>query len=462
MTPDHQQSTASDSAASQNAPELHSFPLGSEDLRRGTRVERARGWYAHRHKRSIQRWARAVADDLTIDDLRKTMERRVPPVIREYFRGGADTEQTLRDNIEAFQRVRLNPSYAVKVEPDLRTTVLGQKISMPVIAAPVGSLRLLWPRGEAVAAKAVGEAGTIVALSTLTGTRLEEVKNAAQGPCWYQLYLVGGRNAALRGIERAKEAGYAALVLTIDTPVTGNRVGHARMKPMDAISGNLKQKAKFGPQMMHHLSWLTSFKADGGAMTFANVILDDGSTMPYADIGAQLRQSAVTWEDVKWIKQAWGDRPIIIKGVHNVKDARLAEQHGASAIVISNHGGRQLDRVLPTLHILNEVAPRLQAEQSKMEILMDGGVRSGSDVVIARALGAKAVLVGRAYAYGLGAGGEAGVQRAFDILRKEIDDTMRQLGCAKLDDLDPSKHLRPYPFSEAGAGLVRVWTSSPA
>jgi hypothetical protein len=171
MTPDHQQSTASDSAASQNAPELHSFPLGSEDLRRGTRVERARGWYAHRHKRSIQRWARAVADDLTIDDLRKTMERRVPPVIREYFRGGADTEQTLRDNIEAFQRVRLNPSYAVKVEPDLRTTVLGQKISMPVIAAPVGSLRLLWPRGEAVAAKAVGEAGTIVALSTLTGTR---------------------------------------------------------------------------------------------------------------------------------------------------------------------------------------------------------------------------------------------------------------------------------------------------
>jgi L-lactate dehydrogenase (cytochrome) len=350
----------------------------------------------------------------------------------------------------------------VKVEPDLRTTVLGQKISMPVIAAPVGSLRLLWPRGEAVAAKAVGEAGTIVALSTLTGTRLEEVKDAAQGPCWYQLYLVGGRNAALRGIERAKEAGYAALVLTIDTPVTGNRVGHARMKPMDAISGNLKQKAKFGPQMMHHLSWLTSFKADGGAMKFANVILDDGSTMPYADIGAQLRQSAVTWEDVKWIKQAWGDRPMIIKGVHNFKDARLAEQHGASAIVISNHGGRQLDRVLPTLHILNEVAPRLQAEHSTMEILMDGGVRSGSDVVIAHALGAKAVLVGRAYAYGLGAGGEAGVKRAFDILRKEIDDTMRQLGCAKLDDLDPSKHLRPYPFSEAGAGLVRVWTSSPA
>jgi L-lactate dehydrogenase (cytochrome) len=231
------------------------------------------------------------------------------------------------------------------------------------------------------------------------------------------------------------------------------------MKPMDAISGNLKKKAQFGPQMMRHLSWLTSFKADGGAMKFANVILDDGSTMPYADIGAQLRQSAVTWEDVKWIKQAWGDRPIIIKGVHNVNDARLAEQHGASAIVISNHGGRQLDRVLPTLHILKVVAPRLQAEHSTMEILMDGGVRSGSDVVIARVLGAKAVLVGRAYAYGLGAGGEAGVKRAFDILRKEIDDTMRQLGCAKLDDLEPSKHLRPYPFSEAGAGLVRVGTS---
>lgn len=402
-------------------------------------------WLESRHKKSAARWAQAVQDAPTIDDLCQLMKRRLPPVVEEYIRGAADQEHTLRDNVEAFRRVRLNPRYAIRLDSiDLNTTVAGQSISLPVIAAPVGSLRLIWPRGEAVAAEVVGDAGTICTLSTLTGTRLEEVKEASKGPCWFQLYLVGGREVATKAILRAKAAGYSTLVLTIDTPVAGNRVGHARMRPMQALNGTIFEKAGFALQMMRHLSWVISHYADGGLMEFPNIELDNGEFMQYSDIGSQLKQSAVTWDDLPWIKEAWGDGPLVIKGIHNLEDAKLAEKHGVQAIIISNHGGRQLDRVLPTLHVLKEVAPAMK--NSHMDILMDGGIRSRSDVVIALAMGAKAVLVGRAYAYGLGAGGAAGVRRAFDILRTEIDDTMRQLGCSSLDELDASLHLRPYPF----------------
>lgn len=395
------------------------------------------------HKHSEKRWARVVAECLTIDDLRQVMQRRVPPVVTDYFLGGSGDEQTLQDNVAAFQRVRFNPNYGIKYDTvDLSTTVLGHTISMPVIAAPVGSLRTLWPQGEAVAARAVGKAGTICMLSTLTGTRLEEVKAATSGPAWFQLYLVGGKQVALKAIARAKAVGYAALILTIDTPVAGLRLRDKRNGSSDLINGTFWQKARFTPMMLRHLSWLTSFYSDGGLMQFVNIELPGGQPMPYADIGQQLQQSAVTWEDLSWIKEAWGGA-IIIKGVHNVHDARLAAEHGAQAIVVSNHGGRQLDRVPPTLHILKEVAPAMK--DSEVDVLLDGGVRSGADVVIALATGAKAVLVGRAYAYGLGAGGEAGVSRAFAILKDGIEHTMRQLGCAAIGDIKPS-HLAPYPF----------------
>ncbi len=396
-----------------------------------------------RHYKSEKRWAQAVGECLTIDDLRKVMELRVPSVVTDYFFGAAGDEQTLRDNVEAFQRARFNPYYGVKFDSvDMSTKVVGHKISMPVIAAPVGSLRTAWPRGEAVAAKAIGKAGTICILSTLTGTRLEEVKSETTGPAWFQLYLVGGKEVALNGIKRAQDAGYSALVLTIDTPVAGLRLRDERNGSKELINGSFWQKAKFTPQMMKHLSWVTSFYSDGGLMEFPNIELPGGRPMPYTDIAKQLQQSAITWQDLAWIKEAWGG-PIIIKGVHNVHDAKLAEQHGAKAIVVSNHGGRQLDRVLPTLHILKDVAPAMK--DSGVDVLIDGGIRSGADVIIALASGAKAVLVGRTYAYGLGAGGEAGVTRAFTILRDGIEHTMRQLGCNSIDLINES-HLAPYPF----------------
>ena len=399
------------------------------------------------HARSEKYWAGEVERCVTVDHLRQVMERRVPPIVREYYRGGADEEITLRDNVEAFRRERFKPRSGVRLDSvELRTEILGHEIDLPVIAGPIGSPRMIWPRGEAVAARAVGAAGTICTLSTLTGTDLEEVRAASTGPCWFQLYLVGGEEVAARGIERARKAGYSALVLTIDTAVPGNRAHHEWMGASRAINGTPLQKLRFAPQMMRYLPWLKSYYSDGGMMQFRNVILSDGTPMPYTDIGTQLRASAISWQHLPWVREVWGEgNPIIIKGVQCVEDAELAVEHGADAIVVSNHGGRQLDRVYPTLYMLKEIAPALKG--SGVKILLDGGIRSGADVVIALAHGADAVLAGRAYVYGLGAGGEAGVRRAFAILRKEIEDTMRLLGCGSIHTLDADNHLLPHPFA---------------
>ena len=350
----------------------------------------------------------------------------------------------MRDNEAAFERTRFAPNYGVKHDSiDMTTNVFGTEISMPVIAAPVGSLRTLWPKGEALSAKAVGEAGTICTLSTLTGTRMEEVKAASSHACWFQLYLVGGRDVATKGIERAKKAGYSALVLTIDTPVAGLRYRDKRNGSVEAINGGMLQKMKFAPQMSQHLSWLTSYYYDGGLMDFPNIELPGGEPMPYADIGNQLQQAAVTWGDLEWIREVW-EGPIVIKGVHTVHDAQKAADLGAKAIVISNHGGRQLDRVLPTLEMLREIAPQMRDRD--IDVFMDGGVRSGGDVAIALATGAKGVLIGRSYAYGLGAAGEAGVAKAFEIIKAELEHTMRQLGCGRLEDLNET-HLAARSFT---------------
>lgn len=393
------------------------------------------------HRSTVRRWPARLDKCFTVDDLRDLFEKRIPPVVGDYFLGGASEERTMRDNEAAFQQTRFAPNYGISHESiDLSTTVAGTKISMPVIAGPVGSLRTLWPRGEAVAAKAVGEAGTVCTLSTLTGTRLEEVNEASPMDCWFQLYLVGGKEVSIKGIERAKKAGYKALVLTIDTPVAGLRYRDKRNGSVEAINGGIFQKLKFAPQMSMHLSWLTSYYHDGGLMDFPNIELPGGEPMPYADIGNQLQQSAVTWADIDWIREVW-DGPIIIKGVHTVHDAVKAADLGAAAIIISNHGGRQLDRVLPTLEMLRQIVPHMKDRDT--EVLVDGGIRSGGDVAIALATGAKAVLLGRAYAYGLGAAGEAGVTKALTIIRDELEHTMRQLGCGSLDELNPS-HVVQY------------------
>jgi L-lactate dehydrogenase (cytochrome) len=431
------------------------------DLSLATRGIALQRWLLARHKKSAARWGALAQSAPAIEDLRRLCIKRVPEVALRYFLGGAGEEISLERNRKAFTAVNLNPTSGVRFESvQMATTVLGQEISMPIIAAPLGSQRSLWPEGEAVAAEATGKAGLIYCLSTLTGTRLERVKEAATGPCWFQLYLVGGREVAERGIARAKAAGYQALVLTIDTAVAGNRLGDKRNRSTPLIAemarsvqspagpvakfaqGLYRERLRqgFTSDFWRHLSYVLGFLADGQLMDFPNIELEAGKPMAYAPIGEQLKQAAVTWADLEWIRKAWGDdHPIIIKGIHNIEDARLAEQHGAAAIVVSNHGGRQVDGTPATLHMLQEIAPQLRTDQSNMEIYLDGGVRTGQDVIIARACGAQAVLIGRALAYGLGAGGPVGAARVFQIFRQELEDALRLLGkgTGSIEDIGP-------------------------
>jgi L-lactate dehydrogenase (cytochrome) len=389
--------------------------------------------------------ARSVTSNqvVNIADLRRLAQRRLPRVAFDYIDGGADGEITLRENCRVFEDVTLCPRSAVVTAGcDLRTSVLGTSLELPVLLAPVGSCRLFYPRGEAVAARAAGAAGTVYILSTLSGTRLEEVKAASSGPCWYQLYLCGGRDVALATLARARAAGFSALVVTVDTPVSGLRERDFRNGIKELLTRRPWPMLPYVGQLLARPRWLAGFLADGGLMSFPNVMLPDGP-MPYTDVAVALEQSAVRWDDLRWIREAWSG-PIVIKGVHTADDARRALDAGAGAIVVSNHGGRQLDGVPPTLRVLPEV---VEAVGGRVEVLMDGGIRRGSDVVKALCLGARAVLVGRAYAYGLGAGGEAGVTKAIAILRADLVRTLKLLGCGSVAELDSSCVRVPPGFS---------------
>ncbi len=242
---------------------------------------------------------------VNIDDLRRLAKRRLPRVAFDYIDGGADGEVTLRENCRVFDDVAFRPRSAVVTQSaDLRTSVLGTPIALPLLLGPVGSCRMFYPRGEAVAARAAGAAGTVYGLSTLSGMRLEEVKAASSGPCWYQVYLCGGRDVALSAIARAKAAGFSALVVTIDTPVSGLRERDFRNGIKELVSGKPVTMLPYVGQFLARPRWLAGFLADGGLMSFPNVVLRDGP-MPYADVGVALEQSAVCWDDLRWLHDAW-------------------------------------------------------------------------------------------------------------------------------------------------------------
>jgi isopentenyl diphosphate isomerase/L-lactate dehydrogenase-like FMN-dependent dehydrogenase len=376
-----------------------------------------------------------VTGIFTIEDLRRRARRRLPRVIFDYIDGGADGEVTLRENCAVFDTVRFRPRSASAMGAcNLRTTVLGTPIELPFMLAPIGSSRMFFPRGECVAAAQAGDAGTGYVLSTLSGCRLEEVRAATTGPAWYQLYLLGGREAATAAIARARAAGFSALVVTIDTAVAGQRERDLRNGGRELVSGDLWKMLPHVAQLLARPAWLLDFLRDGGMMKFPNVVIPGEGPMAYEDVGAALERSTVTWSDMAWIREAW-QRPLVVKGVLDAGDARRALDAGADAIVVSNHGGRQLDCVAPTLLALPEV---IDAVAGRAEVYLDGGIRRGSDVVKAIALGARAVLVGRAYAYGLGAAGGAGVGKAIEILRTGIVRTLRLLGCLEIGALDSS------------------------
>lgn len=373
-------------------------------------------------------------DVLNIADLRRLARRRLPRVVFDYIDGGADDEVTLARSTRVYDEVFLRPRSAVVMAAcDLRTTVLGTQLALPFLLGPIGSTRMFYPHGESAAAKAAGEAGTAYTLSTLSGSTVEEVRTASRGPLWYQLYLVGGHDVAKKAIARARAAGFTALVVTIDTPVAGNRERDIRDGTRALLTKQPLKVLPFAAQFISRPRWVLDFLSDGGLMSFPNVMLA-GGPMRYADVGTALEQSVVSWADIQWIRKAW-DGPIVVKGIHTAADARRAVDEGANALVVSNHGGRQLDGVAPTLRVLPEV---VQAVGGQTEILMDGGIRRGSDIVKALCLGADAVLIGRAYAYGVAAAGAPGVARAIEILQGELVRTLRLLGCSSVGHLDRS------------------------
>jgi L-lactate dehydrogenase (cytochrome) len=372
---------------------------------------------------------------VNIDDLRQAARRRVPRVLFDYIDGGAEAEVTLRENCRAFEDWTFRPRSAVATPAcDLRTTVLGIPLSIPFLLAPVGSSRMFYPRGEEAAARAAGAAGTGYILSTFSGCRLEEVRRGTGGPAWLQLYLVGDRGSTTAMLERARGCGFSALVVTIDTAVAGMRERDLRNGSRELVAGALLPMLPFVGQFLARPRWLAAFLRDGGRMKFPNVIMPGGGEMLYADVGASLAQSLVTWQDLSWIRDLWNG-PIVVKGIHTGEDARRAVQSGADAVVVSNHGGRQLDGVAASIRVLPEV---VAAVGGRVEVLMDGGIRRGSDIVKALCLGARAVLIGRAYAYGLAAAGEAGVTKAIDILREDLVRTLKLLGCGSVAQLDRS------------------------
>ncbi|MGC1373748.1 MAG: alpha-hydroxy acid oxidase [Candidatus Sulfotelmatobacter sp.] len=385
----------------------------------------------------MTRSARSVASPrvVCIEDFRPIARERLPKPVFDYLDGGAEGEVTLRENCRVFNDVTFRPRHAVALtDCSLCATVLGFKLSVPFMLAPVGYSRLMHPGGEVTAARAAGKAGTAYILSTISGHRLEDVRAASTGPVFYQLYLMGGRGAAEAAIGRARVAGFNALVVTIDTPVSGIRERDYRNGMKELISGGSFEKIPFVGQILSRPAWLFGYLRDGGLPGLPNVIVPGKGEMPLVDINAALAESAVTWADLKWIREAWKGA-IVVKGVLTAEDARRSIDEGAAAISVSNHGGRQLDGVPASLRALPEV---VQAVQGRAEVWMDGGIRRGTDIVKAICLGASAVLCGRAYAYGLAAAGEAGVDRAIEILRTDLDRTLHLLGCPSVADLDRS------------------------
>jgi L-lactate dehydrogenase (cytochrome) len=330
---------------------------------------------------------------------------------------------------------------------DLRARVLGAELTFPAILAPIGYSRLIHPGGEVAASRGAGAAGTAYILSTIAGHKLEDVRAASKGPVWYQLYLLGGRPAAEAALERAWKAGFSALFVTIDTGTAGMRERDIRNGTGQLMSGNYFGMIPYLSQFFSRPAWVASYLIDGGIHKLPNVIVPGQGPLALVDVAKALNESVVTWKDFHWLREAWPG-PIVAKGVMTAEDARRAIDVGAAGVVVSNHGGRQLDGVSATLRVLPEI---IKAANGQIEVLMDGGVRRGGDIIKAICMGARAVLIGRAYAYGMAAAGEPGVNRAISILRADIERTMKLLGCASISELDQSYVQLPRDWPDARA-----------
>ena len=373
-----------------------------------------------------------------IADLRKLARRKLPIAMFDYIDGGADDEVSLANNSEAFARYNLVPNTLKDVsEVDLSTRALGCDLKLPFFLAPTGMSRLFHHHKEIGVAEAAARAGTLYSLSTMGTTSLEEISGLTSGPKMFQIYILKDRELTREFVERAKAAGYNALCLTVDTPLAGNR-------ERDLVNG-MQMPPKFTMRSLASFAsrpgwaWHTLTNPDFKLANVAHRVdaLGKGAMGLIDYVNSQFDRS-VTWRDVEWLIAQW-ESPFVIKGISSISDAMRAKKIGASAIMISNHGGRQLDSAPAPVDL---VRPMRDAVGGELELIVDGGIRRGSDVIKAIALGADACSIGRAYLYGLSAGGQAGVSRAIELLRDEIARNMGLLGCRSVGDLTPDHVIR--------------------
>lgn len=372
----------------------------------------------------------------SIADLRAAAKARMPSVLFDYIEGAAEDEKTDRWNREAFGEYSFLPRTLKDVSKvNLSTTVQGVHIEMPVIAAPTGMTRMFHHEGELAVARASQKAGTAYTLSSVATTSIEDIAKASKGPLFFQIYVWHNRKMVQDFIERCKKMNYAGIMLAVDLAALGKRErdlhhGHGQAKKLQF---NIARSAIVKPAWLYHYLKEPKWR-------MANML----EHLPHGALANKVIETvneqfdaSVTWEDAKDLMQALGGK-FILKGIQCKEDAILAAEMGASGIVISNHGGRQLDGAAATLDLLPEI---VAAVGNDVEVMIDGGITRGSDVIKALALGAKACLIGRAYMYGLGAGGEKGVTRCYDILRDEMIRVMQLIGCSDINQLGP-QYLR--------------------
>jgi L-lactate dehydrogenase (cytochrome) len=379
--------------------------------------------------RTAARLARAAC----VADLRAVARGHLPRGVFDYIEGGAEDERTLASNTQAFARTVFRPRVLRDVEVvEPSTVLLGRELPLPLVLAPTGFTRVANPAGELAVARAAGRVGVPYTLATLSTRSIEEVAEAGEGPLWFQLYVWRDRGLVNEMIQRATDAGYEALVLTVDTAVFGRRERDVRRG--FALPPRIGFDTLVDGAM--HPAWTWRFiRSD--PIRFSNVVgrgvADGSSAVRLADyINAQFDPS-LSWGDVDWIRSVWRG-PIVLKGIQTVEDARLASDAGMDAIALSNHGGRQLDSAPAALDLVRPVA---DAVGDRVEIICDGGVRRGSDIVKAVALGARACMAGRAYLYGLAAAGERGVDHVLGLLDADVRRTMALLGTRTIDELSP-------------------------
>jgi L-lactate dehydrogenase (cytochrome) len=368
---------------------------------------------------------RRLARAASIADLRRLARRRAPRAVFDYTDGAAGEELSLSRSREAYSRVEFSPRVLQDVSGvDTSTTILGKPSAAPWAFAPTGFTRMMHTEGEPAVGRVAARMGVPYALSTMGTTSIEQLAAAApDARRWFQLYLWRDREASRDFVARAQAVGYEALVLTVDTPVAGPRLRDVRNGLTIPPTLSLRTLAEGS---LHPAWWWDLFTTE--PLEFASLHRFEGTV---AELVGTMFDPAASMADLTWLREAW-DGPLIVKGIQSVADARAVVDAGADALVVSNHGGRQLDRAPIPLEVLPSV---VDAVGDRAEVYVDGGILSGSDIVAAVALGAKAALVGRAYLYGLMAGGERGVQRAAEILQQEVTSTLALLGVSRVSDL---------------------------